>query len=87
MSFFCNLKCFFINRQITPPQSLMQIFEDPLTVQVSRKESKREVRRLPSAPIPNPFRTANRYGGDIVASETGQSHCRYCSFRRRLVRG
>lgn len=75
-SLYCNLKCFVINRQITPPQSLMQIFEDPLTVQVSRKESKREVRRLPSAPIPNPFRTANRYGGDIVASETGQSHHR-----------
>ncbi|XP_054265939.1 rho GTPase-activating protein conundrum-like isoform X1 [Macrosteles quadrilineatus] len=58
--------------QITPPQSLTQIFEDPTAVAVRRNESRREVRRLPSAPVhSNLFRAANlRYGADIVASET-----------------
>ncbi|KAG8326733.1 Rho GTPase activating protein [Homalodisca vitripennis] len=59
------------SQQITPPPSLTQIFEDPSVVPVQRVESRRGVRRLPSAPVQsNLFRAANRYGGDIVASET-----------------
>lgn len=57
--------------EITPP-SFVQIFDGPPSIPVHRNESRREVRRLPSAPLPhhNLFRRASRSGGDIVASET-----------------
>ncbi|XP_075229593.1 rho GTPase-activating protein conundrum [Lycorma delicatula] len=56
----------------TPPPSFVQIFDGPPSVPVHRNESRREVRRLPSAPLPhhNLFRRTSRSGGDIVASET-----------------
>ncbi|RZF43448.1 hypothetical protein LSTR_LSTR001709 [Laodelphax striatellus] len=55
-----------------PIPSFVQIFDGPPSMTVQRNETRREVRRLPSAPLPhhNLFRRASRSGGDIVASET-----------------
>uniref|UniRef100_A0A1B6CVI6 Uncharacterized protein n=1 Tax=Clastoptera arizonana TaxID=38151 RepID=A0A1B6CVI6_9HEMI len=61
------------NLQITPPSSFMHLYDEPTDVQVRRNESRRDLRRLPSAPTSvdntNLFRTSSRTAAD-VASET-----------------
>lgn len=66
------LICYFF-RPETPPPSFVQVFDGPPSIPGHQNETRREVRRLPSAPLPhhNLFRRASRSGGDIVASETG----------------